>query len=129
MDVFVEYQFKLGCFYFCCGSMPPAMIVDSLGDLGLTALMKLLSECPVSVMFWLPALNNFLHLEVSTLASSRFYQLNIPKAFQAGVLSGSHFPAQFHCCSLFCNLSLFLILILLASSIQKQLDQIHSFIK
>ena len=57
MDVFVESQFKIGCIYFCCRSVPPAMhalawmSVDALGDLCLRMSMRSLSECPVSAIF------------------------------------------------------------------------------
>jgi len=53
MDVFVECQFKIGCVYFCCRSLPSAMpilawmSVDAVGVLRQGMSIKLLSECPV----------------------------------------------------------------------------------
>lgn len=65
MDVFVEHQFKIGCIYFCCRSVPHAMPapawmpVDALGALCQRMSMKLLSECPTSAASWLHAQNPF----------------------------------------------------------------------
>lgn len=91
MDVFAERQFKIGCIYFCCRSVPPAMptlawmSVDAVGALCQRMSMKLLSECPISAVSWLRAQNHFFPPQSEhTFTTSGFLQVlpaEFPQAF------------------------------------------------